>query len=168
MASSKRTPCLRSLVFALTSSHSNQTMHEDYNSIDVTTQLLLLDGMHTQKHFLPKLRQNAKQIPISGAQGSKKRMSSFPGRPTTPSCSTLAYAKGIHRRSSSIGWNTRTAKCRGATANSCSTTFSGGKSAPPRWVLVVVLPTNKQQPIIDKSGQVFPLKSKMQLRCKSI
>src|SRR5580700_7886455 len=42
MASSKRTPCLRSLVLALASSHSNQTMHDEYNSIAVTTELLFL------------------------------------------------------------------------------------------------------------------------------
>jgi len=42
--------------------------------------------------------------------------------------------------SSVIGWDTRTEKCRGVTANSCSTTFSGGESVPPRWVLVLSFP----------------------------
>src|SRR5438445_11070158 len=49
MASSKRTPRLRSLVLALTSSHSNQTKQENHNSIDVTTQLLFLDGHARRK-----------------------------------------------------------------------------------------------------------------------
>jgi hypothetical protein len=54
-------------------------MHENYNSIDVTTQLLLLDGMHTQKYFSPKLRQNAKQISISGAQEARSECPVFRG-----------------------------------------------------------------------------------------
>jgi hypothetical protein len=34
-------------------------------------------------------------------------------------------------------------ECRGATANSCSTTFSGAKSVPSRWVLVLCFPPTK-------------------------
>jgi hypothetical protein len=63
----------------LASSHSNQTMPKSYNSINVTTQLLLHVGMHTQNIFLLSFAGLNNRSPFPQRE---KRMSSFPWQPT--------------------------------------------------------------------------------------